>query len=342
MSNEKKLNTYRKSSQEKIKDSKRPKSTNEKVIKEQMSKVKRIPKTYQSPLGISEEPRGKTKVKVYQINKDQIMNKSEDRNGKHLKSKSQSSLTTDSITEAKSYKPKLAKGKPKADIYAKNFSSTEYFKYRIGRDSTGREYVDRKIASPQPEEKSPGKTTSNFSNVKKVIKKVNQAIGSSRPQYTRKYDRNTDEGKNNSLIAESGGSGMFQNNRSKGKSMSLYDLETNNEENFMIKDGIINRNEADNAARMNFYPIPAEEPEIDFESLELHESNEEFKVTRLQNKLKGKSQSNTSSNLSKEDVQTIPEYYFDLTRTGNNKPAFKENRTIPVRTHTLHNAHIRK
>lgn len=342
MSNEKKLNTYRKSSQEKVKDCKRPKSTNEKVIKEQISKVKRIPKTYQSPSGISEDPKGKTKVKVYQINKDQIMNKSADRGGKHLKSKSQSNFATDSINEAKSYKPKLAKGKPKSDIYAKNFSSTEYYKYKIGRDSTGREYADGKIMSPQQEQKSPDKATSNFSNIKKVIKKVNQAIGGNRPQYTRKYDRNLDDGKNNSLIAESGGSGMFQNNRSKGKKINSYDLETNNEDNYTIKDGIMNRNEADNAARMNFYPIPAEEPEIDFESLELHEANEEFKVTRLQNKLKEKSQSNTSPNASKEEVQTIPEYYFDLTRTGNNKPAFKENRTIPVKTHTLHNAHIRR
>jgi hypothetical protein len=182
-----------------------------------------------------------------------------------------------------------------------------------------------------------GNTVSNFSNTKKIIKKVNQAIIGNRPQYTRKYDKTPEIVKDNSLIAESGGSGLFSTTRHKGKILNIYILERRNVENTK-KDGLNSRNEADNAARMNFYPIPTDEPDLDIDSLELHDSHEEFKVTRLQNKLQEKSQKNNSSNHSKEEGQAIPEYYFDLTKPGDNKPASKE-KTIPVKTHTLHNVH---
>jgi hypothetical protein len=335
-SKDKKIKTYRKGSNNKINESKRTKSSNDKAIKEQAPKIKRVPKTYQSPSGVSEDSKGKHKVKVYKVDKGQIMNKSTDRNSKHLKSKSQSNFVSDSINDVRNSKPKLSKEIPKRDIYAKNFSSTDYYKYKMEQHNAYRD----NFGSPEPEgDKSIGNTVSNFSNTKKIINKVNQAITGNRPQYTRKYDKTPEIVKDNSLIAESGGSGLFSTGRNKGKSLNIDILEGRSGEHSK-KDGLNSRNEADNAARMNFYPVPTDEPDLDIDS-ELNDSPEEFKVTRLQNRLQEKSQMNNSSNHSKEEGQAvIPEYYFDLTKPGNNKPAPKEKKTIPVKTHSLHNVHI--
>lgn len=77
-----------------------------------------------------------------------------------------------------------------------------------------------KTASPNTGvQKSPARTISNFSQMKKVIKKVNQDMKSSRPHYGQKSRIEADMKKNNSLIAESGCSGFFGNhNKSRGKS----------------------------------------------------------------------------------------------------------------------------
>lgn len=172
-------------------------------------KYKRVPATYQSPNGVSEEPRqNKTKVKVYKLEKDQITDKSEDRNAKHLKSKSQSNFNANSVIEPKAKKIKNFKTK-KNDIYTHNFSSTQYYKNKKMQENL-------KSASPAPEaQKSPMRTVSNFSQMKKMVGKVQKEL---KPQSTQKTSLETEIIKNNSLIAESGCSGFFgHHNRSKGK-----------------------------------------------------------------------------------------------------------------------------
>ena len=87
----------------------------------------------------------------------------------------------------------------KSDIYSENFSSTEYNKHRIEREN-----LSKMISSGSEEHKSPMRTISNFNQMKSVIKKVNQSLKSSRPNYNRKSQMEKDHSKSNSLIADSG------------------------------------------------------------------------------------------------------------------------------------------
>ena len=87
----------------------------------------------------------------------------------------------------------------KSDIYADNFSSTEFYKHRIEREN-----ISKMISSGSKEHKSPMRTISNFTQMKSVIKKVNQRLKGSRPAYNKKSNINKDHSKSNSLIADSG------------------------------------------------------------------------------------------------------------------------------------------
>ena len=210
-SNDKKHHGTRKTANSKDKKSeqKRPRSGFEKIGRDgayTVTKIKRIPKTYMSPNNLPEEPRPKTKVKVYKLEKDKITEQSSDRQRKHLKSKSQANLTSDKVVDHKAYKYRNTKVK-KCDIYGQGFSSTEYLKQKIAPEGHS------KITSPDSQNRSPVRTVSNFNQMKKAIAKVK----TSRPHYAKKGNVDTDSGKNSSLIAESGCSGFFGNNRSKGE-----------------------------------------------------------------------------------------------------------------------------
>lgn len=133
VSNDKKLNTYRKSanSKEKKADCKRPKSSVEASVKNvTVIRDHKVPASFHSPDGTSEEPRAvKPKVKVYRVDKEQIMNKSDDKNSKHLKSKSQSNFMSTTVIDNKNRNIRNTKAR-KSDIYAQNFSSTDYYKQK--------------------------------------------------------------------------------------------------------------------------------------------------------------------------------------------------------------------
>lgn len=126
---------------------------------------KKVPSAFQSPSGAPGEPRNnKSKVKVYKLEKEGGLNKTDDKTGKHLKSKSQSNFMATSTMDSKCKKIRNSKVK-KYDIYGKNFSSTEQYKPRTTPDGPS------KFISPvKPTEKSPARTVSNFHQMKKVIK----------------------------------------------------------------------------------------------------------------------------------------------------------------------------
>mmetsp|Transcript_17866 Transcript_17866/g.15773 ORF Transcript_17866/g.15773 Transcript_17866/m.15773 type:complete len:95 (+) Transcript_17866:394-678(+) len=93
---------------------------------------------------------------------------------------------------------------------------------------------------------------------------------------------------------------------------------------------------------MNFYPSPKDPGNPDYNSLEFQDSNEEFKVTRLRNKNKEKSFKVSSPDISKEDTQAIPEYYFDLTKMGNQQKMEREGNKMFSQTERLiHNTHTK-
>ena len=263
------------------------------------------------------------------------MGKSEDKASKHLKSKSQSNFSSENPHD-KSKKYKQAKIR-KNDIYAQNFSSTDYYKHKIERENKS------KITSPGSEEqKSPMRTISNFNQMKKVIKKVNQSLKGSRPQYGRKTKQDSELIKNNSLIAESGWSGFFGNGKNKGKiNLNIRFIEHKDLSGARKKEKPFNKEFEE---RMNFYPSPNDPATVDYSSLEYHDAKEEFKVTRLRTKNKDKSFNKiTSPDLSKEDVQAIPEYYFDLTKMGDKNKMDRESKRMFAQTERLgHNVHFRK
>jgi hypothetical protein len=80
-----------------------------------------------------DEKQTKAKVKVYKIENDKLVNKSEDRTSKHLKSKSQSNFNATSVIENKSKKSKPIKTK-RYDLYNQNFSPAEYYKHRKAQE----------------------------------------------------------------------------------------------------------------------------------------------------------------------------------------------------------------
>lgn len=135
-SNDRNTMTYRKvgSAHELDSESKRPKSSLDSVSKQTMSsKVKKRPTAYKNPNDISNDPRvPKTKVKVYKYTQNALMgNKSELNLAKSsLKSKSTHNLMVTATSEERksmiNYQ-NLKSGIIKAsDLYAQNFSSTEY------------------------------------------------------------------------------------------------------------------------------------------------------------------------------------------------------------------------
>ncbi|CAI2386564.1 unnamed protein product [Moneuplotes crassus] len=208
--NQKRLNTYaKKAAQRENNGAKRPKSTLDNAPTFQGgSNIRKVPKTYQSPSGIADESR-KTKVKVYKLEKNKIVSEIEDRR-KHLKSKSQSNFSSQHAVDHKAKKLRNSKIK-KTDIYSQNFMSNELQK------SSGIRENASKITSPGSEnKKSPMRTVSNFQQMNKVIKKVNNTMKNSRSHYTRKAGTERELNKNHSLIAESGCSGFFGNNKNKG------------------------------------------------------------------------------------------------------------------------------
>lgn len=142
ISNDKKLNTYRKTSnsREKKGEHKRPKSSIEKAAKAVATKARKtpvydskfsqplnsntsglgnelqnqnkVPSTFNSPTGVCEEPKySKNKVKVYRVDKDKHIIKNDDRATKHLKSKSQSNFNSTAVIDSKGRKTKAIKTK---------------------------------------------------------------------------------------------------------------------------------------------------------------------------------------------------------------------------------------
>ena len=90
-------------------DSKRPKSSLDKaVLSQKENKTRKIPKTYQSPSGLIEKSKKTKRVKVYKMDKEQTISKS-DKRGKHLKSKSQSNFAPEHAIEHKINKSKHSK-----------------------------------------------------------------------------------------------------------------------------------------------------------------------------------------------------------------------------------------
>jgi hypothetical protein len=66
--------------------------------------------------------------------------------------------------------------------------------------------------------------------------------------------------------------------------------------------------------------------------MDYQEAKEEFKVSKLKQKQLEKAHGHKSPELGKEDAQTIPEYYFDLTRGVDDQPLLKEHTKIVVKS----------
>ena len=62
--------------------------------------------------------------------------------------------------------------------------------------------------------------------------------------------------------------------------------------------------------------IKEEEEDVDIDSLEYHESKEDFKINEFQEKHRAMMHSLKSSLPDSEESSTVPEFYFDLTKTG--------------------------
>lgn len=68
------------------------------------------------------------------------------------------------------------------------------------------------------------------------------------------------------------------------------------------------------------------EEDIDLDSLEYHEAKEEFKINEFQEKYKAMTYNQKSNINEAEESSQVPEFYFDLTKTGGQAPNHSNNK----------------
>lgn len=71
--------------------------------------------------------------------------------------------------------------------------------------------------------------------------------------------------------------------------------------------------------------------DIDLDSLEYHEEKEEFKINEFQEKHKAMMYNLKSNTHETEESTQVPEFYFDLTKTGGQAPNQSKNKSHSIR-----------